>query len=299
MADLPEERTEESPPFTYCGIDCFGPFIVKEGRKELKRYGLLFTCLCSRAVHIETLDDLTTDAFINALRVFISIRGPVRQLRCDQGTNFMGARREFSELLKGMDQERQIRTIRSILTTMLDKSASRLDTTTLRTFLYETMAIINSRPLSVEHLHDPTGPEPLTPNHILTMKSSVIFPPPGKFSKDDLYLRKRWRRVQFLANEFWQRWKREYILNLQQRKKWQRTSRNSQVNDIVILQDDNAQRNEWKLARVVETYLSADGIVRKLKLLVSDTRIFKGKLHTRSVFLERFIHKVVTLIEAN
>ncbi len=323
MADLPEERTEASPPFTYCGIDCFGPFIVKEGRKELKRYGLLFTCLCSRAVHIETLDDLTTDAFMNALRVFIAIRGPVRQLRCDQGTNFMGARREFSELLKGMDQERlraiscefvvnvpsashmggvwerQIRTIRSILTAMLDNSASRLDTTTLRTFLYETMAIINSRPLSVEHLHDPTGPEPLTPNHILTMKSSVILPPPGKFSNEDLYLRKRWRRVQFLANEFWQRWKREYLLNLQQRKKWQRTSRNSQVNDIVILHNDGAQRNEWKLARVVETYPSADGIVRKLKLLLSDTTFVKEKPHTRSVYLERPIHKVVTLIEAN
>ncbi len=144
---------------------------------------------------------------------------------------------------------------------MLDNSLSRLDTTTLRTFLYETMAIINSRPLSVEHLHDPTGPEPLTPNHILTMKSSVILPPPGKFSNEDLYLRKRWRRVHFLANSFWQRWKREYLLNLQQRKKWQRTSRNSQVNDIVIQHNDGAQRNEWKLARVVETYPSADGIV--------------------------------------
>lgn len=96
--------------------------------------------------------------------------------------------------------ERQIRTIRSILTAMLDKSASRLDNTTLRTFLYETMAIINSRPLSVEHLHDPTGPEPLTPNHILTMKSSVILPPPGQFCKEDLYLCKGCKRVQFLAN---------------------------------------------------------------------------------------------------
>lgn len=198
MANLPEERTEASPPFTYCELDCFGPFIVKEGRREIKRYGLLFTCLCSRAVHIETLDDLTTDAFMNALRTFIAIRGPVRQLRCDQGTNFMGPKRMLSELLKGMDQERQrafvcelavnipsashmggvwerhIRTIRSILTVMLDKSVSRLDTTTLRMFLYETMAIINSRPLSVDHLQDPTGPEPLTPNHILTMKSSII-----------------------------------------------------------------------------------------------------------------------------
>lgn len=323
MADLPEERTETTPPFTYCGLDCFGPFIVKEGRKELKRYGLLFTCLCSRAVHIETLDDLTTDAFMNALRTFVAIRGPVRQLRCDRGTNFMGARREFSELLKGMDQERQraigcefvmnvpsashmggvwerqIRTVRSILTVMLDKSASRLDTTTLRTFLYETMAIINSRPLTVEHLHDPTGPEPLTPNHILTMKSSIILPPPGQFCKEDLYLRKRWRRVQYLANEFWQRWKREYLLNLQQRPKWQRTSRNSQVDDIVILQDDSAPRNEWKLARVVEAHPSADGKVRKLKLLVSGTTLDEGTPHTRLVHLERPIHKIVTVIKAD
>lgn len=144
----------------------------------------------------------------------------------------------------GVVWEHQIRTIQSILTAMLDKSASRLDTTTLRTFLYETMAIINSRPLSVEHLHNPAGPEPLTPNHILTIKSAIILPPPGQFGKDDLYLRKRWRRVQFLANGFWQRWKRKYLLNLQQRQKWQKTSRNSQVDDIVILQDDNTQRNE-------------------------------------------------------
>lgn len=112
--------------------------------------------------------------------------------------------------------ERQIRTIRSILTAMLDGSASRLDTTTLRKFLYEMMAIINSRPLSVEHLHDPASPEPLTPNHILTMKSAIILPPPGQFSKED-YLCKRWRRVQFLANKFWQRWEHEYLLNLQHR----------------------------------------------------------------------------------
>lgn len=58
MSDLPRERMETTPPFTYCGIDCFGPFYVKEGRKELKRYGLLFTCMCSRAVHIELLDDM-------------------------------------------------------------------------------------------------------------------------------------------------------------------------------------------------------------------------------------------------
>lgn len=135
--------------------------------------------------------------------------------------------------------ERQIRTIRSVLTAVLDQSA-------LRTFLYEVMTIINSRPLTAEHLNDPSGPEPLTPNHILTMKSTIILPPPGQFIIEDLYLKKRWRRVQYLANEFWTRWKKEYLLNLQARQKWHKSTRNLKVNDIVLLQDDLTPRNKWK-----------------------------------------------------
>ncbi|XP_023812859.1 uncharacterized protein LOC111947690 [Oryzias latipes] len=282
----------------------------------------IYKCVKCRRYRRNTEVQKMADAFINAFRTFVAIRGPVRQLRCDQGTNFMGARKEFSELLKKVEPERQralgcefvanfpssshmggvwerqIRTIRSILAVMLDKTGNRLDTTSLRTFLYETMAIINSRPLTVEHLHDPTGPEPLTPNHILTMKSSVILPPPGQFCREDLYLHKRWRRVQFLANEFWQRWKREYLLNLQQRQKWQNSTRNLKVNDIVILQDDSTPRNEWKLARVLKTYPSEDGIVRKLTLLVSETTQNKGHSHTRLLHLDRPVHKVVTLVEA-
>ena len=100
MSELPKERVEVSPPFTYTGMDCFGPFIIKRGRKEHKRYGLLLTCLSSRAVHIEMLEDLSTDSFINALRCFISLRGAVCQLHCDHGTNFVGARNEFREALK-------------------------------------------------------------------------------------------------------------------------------------------------------------------------------------------------------
>lgn len=266
---------------------------------------------------------MTTDSFINALRAFIGIRGNVRQLRCDQGTNFVGARREFAELMKGMDQERvkalgceflmnppaashmggvwerQIRTIRSVLSAILDQSAQRLDSTSLRTFLYEVMAIVNSRPLTTEYLNDPSGPEPLTPNHILTMKSTIILPPPGQFTREDLYLRKRWRRVQYLANEFWTRWKKEYLLNLQSRQKWYKNRRNLKVNDIVLLQDDLAPRNEWKLARVIEVYPGSDGMVRKLKLMVSDRKFDKKvKPITKPVFLERPIHKVVVLLEA-
>ncbi|XP_076829473.1 uncharacterized protein LOC143475509 [Brachyhypopomus gauderio] len=323
MADLPEERTEATPPFVYCGMDCFGPFHVKDGRRELKRYGLLFTCMCSRAVHIEMLEDLSTDSFINALRSFIAIRGAVRQIRCDQGTNFMGARNEFIEAARGMNQEqvkalgceflmntpssshmggiweRQICTVRSILMSVLDHSAGRLDSASLRTFLYEVMAIINSRPLTTEHLNNPHGPEPLTPNHILTMKSKIILPPPGRFIKEDLYLHKRWRRVQYLANDFWFRWKKEYLLNLQARQKWNKDRRNAEVNDIVILQDDSAPRNQWKLARVLEVYLGRDGKVRKVKLLVGDSNLDKyGKRTAKPIFLERPIHKTVILLEA-
>lgn len=323
MADLPRDRMEETPPFTYCGIDCFGPFHVKDGRKESKRYGLLFTCLCSRAVHIELLEEMTTDFFIIALRAFIAIRGNVRQLRCDQGTNFVGARREFVEALKEMDQERvkvlgcefvmnppsashmggawerQIRTIRSVLTSILDQSSNRLDSSSLRTYFYEVMAIINSRPLTAHLLNDPTGPQPLSPNHILTMKSSIILPPPGKFEREDLYLRKTWRKVQYLANEFWSRWRKEYLLNLQQRQKWQRKRRNAKVNDIVIVQDVTAPRTEWKLAKVTKVYPAEDGCVRKLQLLISDSTLDKrGKRIGKPVYLERPIHKTVTLIEA-
>ncbi|XP_055958550.1 uncharacterized protein LOC130013685 [Patella vulgata] len=106
MSDLPEDRLETAPPFSYCGMDCFGPWYVKEGRKEIKRYGLLFVCMASRAIHIETLNDLSTDAFINGLRRFQCIRGPIRQLRCDNGTNFIGAKRELHQAFHEMDSGR-------------------------------------------------------------------------------------------------------------------------------------------------------------------------------------------------
>lgn len=172
--------------------------------------------------------------------------------------------------------ERQIRSIRSVLTAILDQSAQRLDSTSLRTFLYE--VIINSRPLTAEHLNDPPGPEPLTQIHILTMKSTIILPPPGKFERT--------------------RWKKEYLLNLQPRQKRHKNRKNLKVNYVVLLQDDLAPRNEWKLARITEVYPGSDGRVRKLRLLLSDTTLGKGgKLTTKTMFLERPIQKVITVLE--
>ena len=104
MTDLPKERLTEVPPFTYC--DYFGPCLIKEGRKVLKRYGALFTCFVCRAIHIETANSLETDSFLNTLRRFIARRGPVREIRSDQGTNFVGAENELKLALQEMDSEK-------------------------------------------------------------------------------------------------------------------------------------------------------------------------------------------------
>ena len=79
MSDLPEERLIEKPPFSYCGVDIFGSFLVTEGRKIYKRYGTMFIFLCGRAVHIETTNSMTTDTFIQALSKLISRRGNPNQ----------------------------------------------------------------------------------------------------------------------------------------------------------------------------------------------------------------------------
>ena len=250
MSDLPVDRPESSPPFTYCVVDYCGPWRVKEGRKEVKKYIALFTCMASRAVHLEVSNSLETDSFINALRRFICRRGPVRQLRSDQGTNLIGAKRELREALQAMDQckissemlkedcdwvtfkmnppsashagrvwERQIRTVRSVLTALLDGNAGVLDGETFQTLICEAEANVNSRPLTLDNLSDPDSLAPLTPNHILTMKTKPVLPPPGVFQREDQYSRKRWRRVQHLACQFWDRWRKEFLQNLQGRSK--------------------------------------------------------------------------------
>ncbi|CAH2247008.1 PREDICTED: uncharacterized protein LOC108889176 [Pelobates cultripes] len=175
-----------------------------QGRKEYKRYGLIFTCFLSRAVHIEMLEDLATDSFIKALKCFINLRGANGQLYCDQGTNFIGAKNELKEALKQCDTKTpeafladkqcefifiapsasdagevwgpQIRTIRNVLSATTVQCLSRLDDTSLKTLFYEAMAIVNSCPLTVNGINDLKAPEPLTPNHLILMKSKVALP---------------------------------------------------------------------------------------------------------------------------
>lgn len=319
MSDLPVDRTLTASPFTYVGVDLFGPFVVKERRSELKRYGVMFTCLSCRGVHLECVNSLTTDSFILALRRFIARRGNVRVIRSDNGTNFVGAKRELQSEFKKMDHtkisdflkgkgtdwvewinnppyashfggvwERQIRTAREILNGILFDHGTSLNDESLKTMFCEVECVINSRPLTVECLNDPLSPKPLSPNNLLTTKNDVILPPPGNFEAADIYSRKYWRRVQHLTNEFWQRWKKEYLQALQPRPKWTKRTRNFQVDDVVLMKDeDSSRRNEWPM-----------GIITNVKTDEKDTVRSVTLRTTKNEKVVRPINKLVMLLES-
>lgn len=108
MADLPADRLSSDPPFTSVGLDVFGPWTVSSrktrgGFAQSKRWAVIFTCMSIRAVHIEVIESLDTSSFINALRRFLSVRGPVKHLRSDRGTNFVGASKEL-KILSNIDR---------------------------------------------------------------------------------------------------------------------------------------------------------------------------------------------------
>ena len=130
---------------------------------------------------------------------------------------------------------------------------------------------------------DPKDLNALTPNHLLLLRTGTTMPP-GVFSKEDNYSRRRWRQVQHRSNVFWSRWTREYLPSLQQRQKWNKPQRNLAVNDIVLLLDENTPRSVWPLGRVLEVYSNQrDGLVRS------------AKVKTRSTELVRPIDKIVLL----
>lgn len=187
-----------------------------------------------------------------------------------------------------------------MLSAILLKNGSQLDDDSLHTYMLEAEAVVNSRPLTTENLSSPSSVIPISPQQLLTLKTKVLLPPPGIFEPADLYSKKRWRRVQHLANEFWQRWRKDFLLRLQERKKWQRPERNSTVGDVVLLNEENHPRCDWRLARIVETFPEADGFVRKVKLQMATSFIdSKGIPMQPLTFLFRPIHKLVLLHAAD
>ena len=248
MADLPLCRVDAvKGPFYYTGVDYFGPLTVTLRRSSLKRWGCLFTCLSTRAVHLEVADSLETDSFIMCLRRFIGRRGHPREMWSDNGTNFKGAQAELKRCLDDMDQnkvlnhlsplgiswhfnpplaahwggawERLVGSVKKALNAIL--GSSRLTDSVLHTALVEVEGVLNSRPLTHSSM-DMKDLSALTPNHFLIGRSDNKIPP-DSFQDREINSRKRWRQSQVVANQVCKRWLKEYLPNLTVRQKWMTT----------------------------------------------------------------------------
>lgn len=293
MSSLPAERLRaHDPPFTVTGSDCFGPIMVKRGRSTVKRYGVLFTCFATRAVHIELLPNMDTSSMINALRRFTRRRGTVKEIWCDNGSNFVGSSRELQRSLKDLKSEelqedlskRSIsfhfispyaphkgglwerlvrsvkRTLKSVLTTVT------VTDDVLNTAFIEVEGILNSRPITASS-DDPKDLAALSPGQLLT-HGPVESLPPGAFVSEDTY-RQRWRQSQLLADLLWKRWIREYIPLLQATNKWTQQRRNACIGDIVLVSDETSTRGRWSLGRIEAVYPGSDGLIRSVDVRTS------------------------------
>ncbi|XP_058809946.1 uncharacterized protein LOC131675118 [Phymastichus coffea] len=292
MADLPTCRLASGlRPFTHCGIDYFGPMEVKIGRRREKRWGVLFTCMTTRAIHVEIAHTLNASSTIMAIQRLGGRRGCPREIYSDNGTNFVRANKELAEEIKSLDirkqkqfaesrrikwhfnppdaphmggaWERLIRSVKVALKHALNEHAPSEEV--LVTLLIEIEHMVNSRPMTHVSV-DPQDEEALTPNHFLFGSSSGHVQI-DRYEAETLNPRKTYEIAQHLANGFWKRWLREYLPTLLPRQKWNTSVPALKVGDIVLITDYQAPRNTWKKGKVVEIYRNtSDQVVRIVKV---------------------------------
>ena len=317
MGDLPAARVNPSPPFTHTGLDYAGPIATKscfEGFPE-KSYILVFICFATKAVHLEVTNGMTVADTMEALRRFMARRGVPSALYSDNGTGLMGARRHLNELQQlfkkkwngktasealmelgtnwqpippsaphmGGIWESVVKSAKGLLKRMFGTGA--LNVFQLTTVICEIEAILNSRPLGPVS-DDPADLQALTPAMLLTGFKHDLFPVvPGRkpaqlaVSKDPL---QRYRYLQSLIAEFWNRWRDEYLAILHTRAKGLKDIPNMEVGDLVLIQVDNTPPAEWPLARISHTKPGPDGRVRTVTV-----RTQRGELDRPVVKLRR------------
>ncbi|XP_058817850.1 uncharacterized protein LOC131681156 [Topomyia yanbarensis] len=261
MAPLPNARLALfTRPFTYVGVDLFGPLLVKLGRSNVKRWVALYTCLTTRAVHVEVVYNLSTEAFVMSMRRFVARRGSPVEVYSDNGTNFQGANRLLQEQIQkiaegmaatftntttrwvfnppgaphmGGSWERLMRSIK-VAMAAVNSSGRKLDDEGLLTLIVEAESIVNSRPLTYMPL-DSEEQEAITPNHFLLGSSNGVRQP---------------------------RWVREFLPTLTRRTKWFGDVKPIKVGDLVFVVD-GTRRNGWIRGRVQEVHAGKDGRIRK------------------------------------
>ena len=303
MAPLPTSRlTLPLRAFERIGTDFAGPFLTKQGRGKYraKRYLCLFTCLATRAVHLEIAYSLDTDSFINAFVRMTARRGTPSFVISDNGTNFVGAEKEMCQKIRELDHEKIAKkttkhhTIEwkfnppaaphfgGVFESMI-KSAKRairailgdaeITDEELHTAICGAEGLLNSRPIT--YVSSSTDDlVPLTPNHFLIGNLGGQFAP--DVNSDEVFNpKKRWRRIQQLITQIWKRWRKEFLPSLNVRGKWFNPKQELTTGDVVLLVEPNAKRSEWPLGRVVETYRGDDKLIRVVKIRVGDTEYVK------------------------
>ncbi|XP_062713921.1 uncharacterized protein LOC134290744 [Aedes albopictus] len=287
MGDLPLPRLAAySRPFTYMGVDYFGPYVIALGRRLEKRWVLLATCLTTRAIHLQIVHTLTTDSCIMALRNVMSRRGVPAVIYSDRGTNFQGASKELNNAVKSLDQERLatefttshtswafippasphmggawerlVRTVKQNLAKLKPNRA--VSHEVLENMLTEIENVVNSRPMTDLPLDDDYSPV-LTPNHFLLGSSNGLrtWVP---FDDSSRVLKNSWKLSQTLANQFWKQWLRDYLPCITRRTKWFSDVKPIEINDLVIIVDPKFPRNTWPKGRVIGIRQGADHQVR-------------------------------------
>lgn len=298
MGDLPSYRVQPAPAFFHCGVDFAGPFSIKsltEARKPMitKGYICLFVCLSTRAIHLEVVSNLTTDAFLAALRRFTGRRGPVSKLYSDNATNFTGAESELEQLGKLFAEEHHIEELtefcgsRAITWSFIPprsphfggiweagvKSVKhhlkrvvgnrKLSFEELTTVLVQIEAVLNSRPLT-PCSDDPNDFTAVTPAHFLVARQMQAIPEPSYIDMKPSLL-SRWQQVQAMQQHFWKRWISEYLPEMQNRQKWFKVTK-IQPGALVLINDVNAPPMHWQLGRIVQLHPGDDNVTRVVTL---------------------------------
>lgn len=299
MGDLPKERVSGfTRPFTVTGVDYIAPIKVHyrgRGSQPTEAYIAVFVCFATKAVHLEVVESLTTDAFICALRRFIARYGAPSILWSDNATNFIGAAREFTELNqlltsgshwqavyqwcrddKGIEfrfiparsphwgglWEAAVKSAKYHLKRTLGKA--KLTLTELWTVLLEIAAILNSRPL-LPLATNPEDDNPLTPAHFIVGHPLMAMPEPD-LPEDSWSYQKKWKELAAIRQHFWKVWNQDYLQTLMNRYKWQYNKLAPKLNDIVLLADERLPSKEWAIGRIIQMYPGEDGIVRVVKV---------------------------------
>ena len=301
MAPLPVLRTQISvKPFENCSLDYAGPFYTKQGRgrSQLKRYLCLFVCMASRAVHFEMAYDLSTDGFLRALIRMTNRRGNPTTILSDNGTNFVGAAKELSELISGWNKnllnqemlkrgiewsfnpplaphfngvhEIMVRSAKKILMKLFNK-ADITDEELMTAFIMAENQL-NMRPLTYQtsNLGDPL---PITPNDFLQGRlGEDVYIEAAENSKYNI--QKRWRHLQHLASMFWRRWRQEWLPKLRDRQKWSRKHANLSIGDIVLVIEESTPQNTYPLGHIIQVFPGKDGVVRVVEVKIG-TRVLR------------------------